>query len=331
MNRNGIEVSVICTTYNHEQYLERCLESLVRQKTNFRYEIIVHDDASTDGTHVIIEKYKKLYDKLIIPIIQPRNIYSQGIPLKKVIEPYISGRYIASCEGDDFWTSDQKLQAQFDYMEQHAECTAVTHASKEFNNRLNCFSRTRRPSQSECDLKIDDIVKNWSVNFATNSMFYRREYYALPDEFLGWGVGDYPQAIYLAGNGPIHSLPYTYSAYRTFVKNSWTSKQRNRKVSICSHEKLVSGLEKANKYFKYKYDSLFKSQKRLLELQILSLKRSFIQMNGSIIQERPLDVSLRNIVSLNATCLLPDGVLKGIKMFREKIETSKNKNARIRD
>jgi glycosyltransferase involved in cell wall biosynthesis len=103
-----IMVSVSCCAYNHEKYIRKCLDGFVRQKTNFKFEVIVHDDASTDNTAEIIREYEKLYPNIIKPIYQKENQYSQGISIKKqYMLPKLQGKYIATCEGDDWWIDDE--------------------------------------------------------------------------------------------------------------------------------------------------------------------------------------------------------------------------------
>ena len=117
MDKN-IMVSVICTTYNHEKYIERALKSFVTQNTNFCFEVLVHDDASTDSTAKIIEKYAKKYPKIIKPILQVENQYSKKVNINtNFIIPRIKGKYVALCEGDDYWIDEYKLQKLFEVME----------------------------------------------------------------------------------------------------------------------------------------------------------------------------------------------------------------------
>ena len=109
---NGsITVSICCLTYNHEKYIRQCLDGLIMQKTEFDFEILVHDDASSDATQSIINEYVVAYPNLIKPILQIRNQYSQGIsPLRQILFPLVKGKYVALCEGDDYWTDPLKLQ-----------------------------------------------------------------------------------------------------------------------------------------------------------------------------------------------------------------------------
>lgn len=102
-------VTIRCTAYNHEPYIRACLEGFVMQKTNFRFEAIVHDDASTDGTAAIIKEYAEKYPDVIKPILERENQYSKGT-LGKIMDEASKGKYIAFCEGDDYWTDPLKLQ-----------------------------------------------------------------------------------------------------------------------------------------------------------------------------------------------------------------------------
>ena len=128
MDENDIKVSVYCLAYNHEKFIRNTLDGFVSQKTNFKYEVIIHDDASTDNTTNIIREYEEKYPDIIKPIYQTENQYSKGIGIiPNYIVPRIRGKYVAACEGDDYWCDDYKLQKQFDYMEKHSECSMCVH------------------------------------------------------------------------------------------------------------------------------------------------------------------------------------------------------------
>lgn len=114
-----IVASIVTVTYNHKDYLEQCLDSLVCQKTNFRYQILVGDDCSTDGTSEIVRRYAAKYPNLIVPIIRPKNVGSMrnfgGLCEKAMLE----SDYMAFCDGDDYWTDENKLQKQYDFLQAH--------------------------------------------------------------------------------------------------------------------------------------------------------------------------------------------------------------------
>ena len=113
-------VSISCITYNHKQYIRDAIEGFLMQRTNFPVEILIHDDASTDGTAEIIREYEKQYPWLIKPVYQTENQYSKHnsfISISKIQYGRALGKYIAFCEGDDYWTDPYKLQKQVDFLE----------------------------------------------------------------------------------------------------------------------------------------------------------------------------------------------------------------------
>ena len=121
-------VTIRCTVYNHEPYLRQCLDGFVMQKTNFKFEAWVHDDASTDRSADIIQEYAKKYPEIIKPYYEKENLYSKHDHSFREVtwnSKYLRGKYIALCEGDDYWTDPLKLQKQVDYLEQHPEVTLV--------------------------------------------------------------------------------------------------------------------------------------------------------------------------------------------------------------
>lgn len=142
-------VSVCCTAYNHENFIVDAIESFLFQRTNFVFEIIIHDDASTDRTQNIIKHYKDRYPNLIKTIFQKENKYSKGIkPWSNFVFPITRGKYIAICEGDDYWTDPYKLHKQVDFLEANPDYgmvhTGVQVVDK--NGELILISDSEKPS-----------------------------------------------------------------------------------------------------------------------------------------------------------------------------------------
>ncbi|MCP9612683.1 glycosyltransferase [Coprobacter tertius] len=118
-------VSIRCLAFNHEKYIRQCLDGFVMQRTTFPVEIIVHDDASTDGTAAIIREYAERYPN-IIPLLETENQYSKKDgSLGRIMNAAVHGKYVALCEGDDYWTDPLKLQKQVDFLESHPDYALV--------------------------------------------------------------------------------------------------------------------------------------------------------------------------------------------------------------
>jgi len=168
-------VTVWCLAYNQKDFIRDALEGFVMQKTSFPFEVIVHDDASTDGTTAIVQEYARHYPDIIKPVIETENQWQKG-GLKHIIkimnEKYRKGKYIAFCEGDDYWTAPQKLQLQVDFLESHPEYSMCFHSAKkkyETNTRawIDC------ENIQDKDYDATDIFINWTV--PTASVMCRRE------------------------------------------------------------------------------------------------------------------------------------------------------------
>ena len=120
------EVSVCIITYNHEPYIRECLDSIVNQETNFKFEVVIRDDNSKDATLHILEEYRLRYPN-IIKILPSSTNLGMNKNFRKVIDAAV-GKYIAICEGDDYWRSDKKLQIQYDTAIKHSEMNFFIHA-----------------------------------------------------------------------------------------------------------------------------------------------------------------------------------------------------------
>lgn len=151
-------VSVCCITYNHEPYIAQTLDSFLMQKTEFPFEVLIHDDASTDRTADIIRKYEKKFPQIIKPIYQKENQYSQG---KRDISatwnfPRAKGKYIAMCEGDDYWIDENKLQIQADFLENNPEYGMC------YTNFNLVSEKSKNIKQKALDIKKWNL-KNWII------------------------------------------------------------------------------------------------------------------------------------------------------------------------
>ena len=250
-----IKVSVICITYNHEKYIEQALRGFISQKTDFAYEVIVHDDVSTDGTINIIKKYQNEYPELIIPIFEEENQYSKGVSITRdIVLPLARGKYVAFCEGDDYWTDPHKLQKQYDYMESHSECGLCVHEAMAYDVAKNKKSHFTKCTE-ECDFSTDEIIRRGG-GFATNSAFMRKtERENLPSCFQCEGIGDYQLFIYGSIVGTCHYFPDVMSAYNYGLPGSWTCRvASNREKRIRHFINLRNMLSNVNEYYEKRYE-----------------------------------------------------------------------------
>lgn len=171
MNADNVLVSVICDVYNHESYLRDCLDGFINQKTNFTYEILIHDDASTDNSVNIIKEYVNKYPHLFKPIFQTENQYSKGVSTWYDIQiPRAKGKYIAFCEGDDYWIDPYKLQKQVDFMEANPDYSMCFHAAQILNETstseiIKCEKLDSR------EYYTNDIFPGWVI--PTASVLYK--------------------------------------------------------------------------------------------------------------------------------------------------------------
>ena len=136
-------VSVCVITYNHGKYIRQCLDGILMQEVNFPYEVLIHDDASPDDTADIILEYEAKYPDVIKPICRTVNQYSQGIDVSRFNFERAQGKYIAQCEGDDYWTDPRKLQMQVDFLEKNQKYIGVAHDSKIIDNDSQEIKCTR--------------------------------------------------------------------------------------------------------------------------------------------------------------------------------------------
>lgn len=202
-------VTIQCFTYNQENYIRQCLEGFVMQKTNFRFEAIVHDDASTDGTQAIIREYAEKYPDIIKPIFEIENQYSKGgfaFIGQKMKEAYPYGKYIADCEGDDYWTDPYKLQKQVDFLETHQECTLmVSNGFGYYEEKKKYVKLNPIPTKKSKFLTMSELLMEKGGLIPTASMCYRREMAeTMPDWCLKAPVGDRPLRMWCAVNGKVY-------------------------------------------------------------------------------------------------------------------------------
>ena len=239
-------VTIRCITYNHEPYIRQCLEGFVMQKTNFLFEAIVHDDASTDGTAAIIREYAEKYPDIIKPIYETENQYSKrNGSLTRIMDAHMRGKYIAMCEGDDYWIDPLKLQKQVDFLEKHPEYGLCYTKAKVYLERISSFKGSvGYPFSTIDELLVDNKI-------ATLTTCFRKRIY---DDYLhevshvnAWIMGDYPVWLYFAFHSKIHFLNEESSVYRVLENSASHSNFLIKRIAFCISKYNIS------KYFVIKY------------------------------------------------------------------------------
>ena len=164
-------VSALCAVYNQAPYLRQCLDGLVSQETSFLYEVIIHDDASTDGSSDIIREYASRFPDKIITIQQEKNQFSQKKDIwATFLIPKAKGKYISFCEGDDYWCDTHKLQRQFEFMEAHPDVSICYHQFREYDQNKQCFEPHDNPAPKE-GLSVKELL--WGGYLHTTTLMCR--------------------------------------------------------------------------------------------------------------------------------------------------------------
>lgn len=261
-------VSVCCTAFNHAKYIRSCLDGFVNQKTNFKYEVIVHDDASTDATASIIQEYAYKYPEIIKPILQKENQYSKGVLIyEEYLHPKCNGKYIAFCEGDDYWCDENKLQKQVDVLENNPDYVACVHQTKTLDLKRKKESLFVKCNK-DCILETERFFAA-TIPYQTSSLMYRLELYDKRPSFcfVSKQVGDYPTAVFLTLTGSVYYINQTMSVYRKFVEGSW-SLRNIAKPNIQNFKDMIEILTLADEYSDFKYHKLIDKKKIGLEYKL---------------------------------------------------------------
>ncbi len=216
---NNCMVSILCTAYNHEEYIAQTLDSFLSQKTDFSFEILVSDDASTDKTADIIRDYAARYPNIIRTWLMEENFFSKGGNFyTEYFFPNARGRYICICEGDDYWTDDTRLQRQADFLNAHPDYSACVH-----NTLLHYCdgSQPDRPlldRKGDGDVSMELIVQGTAKSFHTSSLMARREIITDTQDFYhvaySHGFTDQANDLWLRLNGKIRYIDRLMSVYR---------------------------------------------------------------------------------------------------------------------
>lgn len=232
-----IMVCIHCMTYNHEKYLADALEGFVMQKTDFPFVAVVIDDCSTDGTADVLRRYEEKYPEIIKAVYLKENYYSQHKSKQPFLEPWDSkAKYIALCEGDDYWTDPLKLQKQVDFLDSHPDYSMCFHSAK-IISFVDNYIPLHVDNVEDKDYSSNDIFPKWQI--PTASVLYRRSpidnYKPLKKESRVL-FGDIVLFLKCTHSGKVRGFSETMSVYRrhptgvTNIKEDEMSEER-----YCNH------------------------------------------------------------------------------------------------
>lgn len=291
INKTEPLVSVYTATYQHGSYIRECIESILMQKTDFPFELIIGEDDSTDGTREICIEYAEKHPDKIRLFLRDRSLSQlkdEDGNLIKILNGFSGfgrlhcrGKYIALCEGDDYWTDPLKLQNQVEFLEENQDCTMC------YQNSLMIYFQKKKdpiiigPSKLYCQkvykfntekfMKIDAGLGG-GLGIRTASMLFRRSIVTnLPEWVLSMPFGDMPLKLLCAHNGKIAYLPgEPTSVYRRGVPGAWSSNEgKNKEWYEKRKDDFFQILDSFNEYSKYQFNSIINSRKDKIQLSYI--------------------------------------------------------------
>lgn len=277
LEENMVIVSVVCMTYNQEKYIKDAIESFLMQKTNFKYEIIIHDDASSDNTALIIKKYEQEHPDVIKTICQQKNQYSQNVNiLQEYLIPMTRGKYIAFCEGDDYWTDVYKLQKQVDALEKNVQCTVCAHAVSIVTSKEKKKIGEMAPSQETTIFPVEKVILEGGGFVGTNSLMLKKEIFKDIPQFRRIYPFDYSLQIWGALRGGMLYLADCMADYRAQADSSWSITMKNNPALKMKHyARIIEMLRSLDQYTQGKYKTEIRYSIQLQEYSILLLKGDY--------------------------------------------------------
>ena len=291
-------VSICCLAYNHEPYIRECLDGMLMQRTTFKFEILIHDDASTDNTAKIIKEYAEKYPTIIKPILQTENQYSKG---KGILIPFVypraKAKYIALCEGDDYWIDPYKLQKQVDFLEANEEYSLC------FHNAIEHWEDGSREDSIFSDVEDRDysaveIYKKWTI--PTASVVFRKDVIdslrykevSLNPKFI---YGDIILFLTCAEFGKLRGFTDTMSIYRRHIGGIVYGFNLKRDYKQCIHDIEIGKVFKGKEI---KNTSLFFSSSRAFRVMLHCICLRDYELLSKSFRVFLKTINLRTVVSI---------------------------------
>ncbi len=272
-------VSVCVLTYNHANYIRQTLDSILAQDLKDGMEVLIHDDASTDGTADIIREYEAKYPDIIKPLYETENQFSRS-EIKNISGiynfPRAQGKYIAMCEGDDYWTDPRKLTRQVRYMEKNPGCTMCFHSAIQINSDV-VSKKQMRPYRKSQRITPAEIIDKKS-GYPTASLLLRADLMkALPDFYMQAPIGDIPMQLTMAAAGYAYYIDEPMCAYRYNAPGSWTrdmySSPDFKEKQLDYRDRMLRMYDQYNEFTKHKYSgNIQRAKERIIYGTALNIR-----------------------------------------------------------
>ncbi len=274
-------VSISCITFNQVNYIRQTLDSFLNQETNFLVEILIHDDASTDGTSEIILEYTNNYPNIFKPLIQNENQYSKiGFSLGFLEYNRARGKYIAICEGDDYWSDPRKLIKQVEIFEKDQNVSLCFHSIYYLYNTSNPKFEINRPKYIPINYRFEldhlihfdsQLISNCSVMIRTNQV------QKFPNWVTSAPVGDLPLCLYLGILGSMAYIDEPMAVYRVNSIGSWSNELASSRTYRIMHlQKLRIMWSEFDKITNFHYSNLIKRRTTYINRALLITRLSSI-------------------------------------------------------
>lgn len=260
-----IQVSVAMVTYNHEAWIAEAIESVLIQETEFKVELVIGEDCSTDDTRAIVQSYAERFPGRVRLLLHERN---QGMMANfAAVLDACRGRYVALLDGDDCWTDRAKLQKQVDFLEGHPECAICFHdVVVVYDNYPHMLRRYCSPNQKQFS-SVEDLL---TVNCipACSTVFRRGLFGAFPDWFLTLPLGDWPLHVLNAQHGHAGYINETMAVYRVHQRGAWSHERPKKRIE--GHILMYRALDK---HFQRRYHRLIMQRIAFSYYQMASIER----------------------------------------------------------
>jgi glycosyltransferase involved in cell wall biosynthesis len=306
------KLSIVTTTYNQEKYIKQALDSFISQKTNFPFDVIISDDCSSDTTPKIIGEYASKYPDIIKPIFNKKNLGAMENLIQTL--SLVKSEYVALCDGDDYWTDDNKLQKQVDFLDANKDYSICFHKTKIFFENSE-FEDTLWPVEYKQDSDLSDLLKENII--PANTVVYRwiyRNDIKLSDIFPKDIVpADYYIHLLHAEKGKIRYIDEEMSHYRRHDKGMWwlsVAPDGKDEFNIKYGKKFLNFYNEVEKHFNLDSKVLWNQKKDLLYGIINTFVRKRLIKDLKSFREENEEVF--------DACL--NEIIEGNKLYRESLK-----------